>query len=339
MATILDIANLVGVSKSTVSRALREDPTLSIGEDTRKRIFSAAQELGYKIKKEKVISGGLTFVIVHKDTHFLNQLDNAYYFSARYGIEKMCLKHHIQCLFIPYSFLQQLPSRFDGAVILGNFEEGQMREIYSALRGVPLAFIGKINYMQKEMDWITYDIKDCVDIAMQNLLDTHHRNVLYVGGLDVPGTPESYHKLYHFKHFLRMHQEMVAVDVVEGEHGAESGYHMMQEWLSCNHELPDAIFVSNDPLAVGVLRALTEHEIVVPTEISVISINGDGPGESLAPPLTTVDIHTEIMGEESIACLLEQLRMGRRITKKVLFTPCLIKRKSVKGIAAIGNKT
>lgn len=328
MATILDIAKQVGVSKATVSRALREDPTLSIGEDTRKRIFLAAQELGYKTKKEKLLSAGPAIAIVHHDTHFLNQLDNAFYFSVRYGIEKNCLKHHIQCSFIPLGFLRQLPAHLDGAVIMGTFEESQMIEIQSALRGVPLVFIGKLNYMPWAMDWITYDIKTCVDIAMQHLLDTGHQKVLYVGGRDVPGTPVEYQKLYHFHQFLEAHQEMTAMDVVVGE-GAEGGYGLMHHWLQQNSELPQAIFVSNDQKAVGVLRALTEGGISVPAAVSVISINGDRPGASLAPPLTTVDIHTEAMGEEAIACLLEQIQGGRTITKKVLYTPCLVQRKSV----------
>ena len=53
MATLLDIAQAAGVSKATVSRALREDPTLSITDGTRERILAAARELGYKIKEEK----------------------------------------------------------------------------------------------------------------------------------------------------------------------------------------------------------------------------------------------------------------------------------------------
>lgn len=56
MATLLDIANLAGVSKSTVSRALREDPTLDIGGETRKKIFEIAEKLDYKVKKEKLLT-------------------------------------------------------------------------------------------------------------------------------------------------------------------------------------------------------------------------------------------------------------------------------------------
>lgn len=330
MATLLDIANAVGVAKSTVSRALREDPTLSIAEETKKKIFSAAQVLGYKVKKEKLLSSRFSIVVVHKDTHFLNQMDNAYYFSVRYGIEKICLAENIQCTFLPISFLRQMPSQLDGAIVMGNFEKNQMEEIIAVARGIPLTFIGKINYMPHDMDWVSYDVKSSVDTAMQYLLDTGHQRIMYIGGYDVPGTPEQYHKLSYFRQFLSEHPELSCPGVIEGEHGAGSGYQMMHTWLQSHSTLPQALFVSNDPIAFGVLRALTEHDISVPSEISVISINADGPGAATAPPLTTIDIHTEQMGREAVICLLERLYKQRSITKKVLYTPKLVLRNSVR---------
>lgn len=329
MATLLDIANQVGVAKSTVSRALREDPTLSIAEETKTRIYDAARQLGYKIKKEKLLTRSASIAVVHKDTHFLNQMDNSYYFSARYGLESACLQHNIQCSFVPYSFLHQISTALDGVVVMGNFEESQIDEICMHTRGIHLAFIGKINYRPQQMDWISYDVKSCVDIAMEYLLETGHSRIMYIGGRDVPGTPIEYHKLFYFKQFLGTHPEMVCTDVMEGEHGTQSGYEMVRTWLRKKDQMPQGIFVSNDPIAFGVLRGLAEGGIHVPGDVSVISINGDGPGQSTAPPLTTVDIHTADMGSEAIACLLEQIEGKRSVMKKVLFAPCLVRRGSV----------
>lgn len=331
MATLLDIANEVGVAKSTVSRALREDPTLSIGEETKTRIYDAARQFGYKIKKEKLLTRSASIAVIHKDTHFLDQMDNSYYFSARYGIENACLSRNIQCSFVPFGFLHQISPVLDGAVIMGNFEKSQIEEICAHTKDIPLAFIGKINYRPRQMDWISYDVKSCVDIAMGYLLETNHRTVMYIGGRDVPGTPGEYHKLFYFNQFLDAHPEMACMDVIEGEHGAQSGYRMACAWLGQKKPMPHAIFVSNDPIAFGVLRGLAEHGINVPGDVSVISINGDGPGQSTAPPLTTVDIHTADMGSEAIACLLEQIGGKRTVMKKVLFAPGLVRRSSVEG--------
>ena len=95
VATLLDIAEKAGVAKSTVSRALREDPTLSITEETKEKIFSVAEELQYKMKQEKKLKRCRNIAIVHKDTHFMNQIDNAFYFSIRSAVEETCYQKNI----------------------------------------------------------------------------------------------------------------------------------------------------------------------------------------------------------------------------------------------------
>lgn len=55
MATLLDIAREAGVAKSTVSRVLRKDPSLSTSDETREKIFAAARALGYEMKQEKML--------------------------------------------------------------------------------------------------------------------------------------------------------------------------------------------------------------------------------------------------------------------------------------------
>ena len=55
MATIKDIAKEVGCSISTVSRVLNNDPTLSVGDETRARVFEVAEEIGYRKKTLKTL--------------------------------------------------------------------------------------------------------------------------------------------------------------------------------------------------------------------------------------------------------------------------------------------
>ena len=331
MATMQDIADLAGVSKSTVSRALREDPTLTIQDTTREKIRDCAISLGYQIKKEKVMRSFGMIAVIHKDTHFLNQLDNSFYFSVRSAMEQYCLDQRYQIAFFPISYLRDVPREICGAVVMGNFTYEQQKKIDAALRGIPKAFIGKVNYFPERMDWIRYDVKSCVYLAMDYLKENHIRSILYLGGKDVEGTPEIYNKRYHFRNYLKENPQIDCMGEIESIHGADSGYHMMGEWLRENpRKLPDALFVSNDPIAFGALQALYEFGIPVPQKISVISINGDGPSETSVPPLTTVDVHTSQMGKEAIKCILEQLSDRRKVMKEVSFQPEILMRKSVR---------
>ena len=89
MATLKDIASLANVSIATVSRVLNQDASLSVTEETRHRILTVADELGYtrhqksgNFKKEKQ-----QIVIIQWKSEE-GELDDLYYYNIRLGIEK-----------------------------------------------------------------------------------------------------------------------------------------------------------------------------------------------------------------------------------------------------------
>ena len=329
MVTLLDVAERAGVSKSAVSRALRGDSALSISEETRKRIFSAAEELGYQTKKHRKEGRQYQIAVIHKDTHFLNQVDNAYYFSVRYGIETACREMGMQCSFLPYSFLAQLDENLDGVIVTGNFPREQMEEILKSSRKVKRVFLGQSNFFPAEMDWIANDVQEAVDLGMDYLRSRGHRRILYLGGLDVDGTPEWERKRYYFKQYLSRHGEMEGIGMLEGEHGVASGRSLMENWLKNGGALPDAIFVSNDPLAIGALQALQEQRVEVPGNVSMVSINGDCTATATAPQLSTVDVHTEGLGREAVRALLLRLKGDVSPVRKISLYPRLLEGASV----------
>lgn len=330
MATMYDIAQKTGVSKSTVSRTLRHDPTLHITEETRRKILSTAEELGYKIKKEKMLSYVANIAIIHKDTHFLNQIDNAFFFAMRYGIEQTCLLNNIQNTFIPYEFLNRTPMNYDGFIIIGGFTRQQMEKMRDIAGGKPCVYVGKCNYCYHEFDWITSDVKENVYTAMGALYEAGCRKVLYMGGIDVEGTDYEFKKTYYYRKFLEQHSDMKSIDLLEGEHGSESGYNMMKKWIEDNNELPEGIFASNDPIAIGAIRALNEKEISIPGEVSIVSRNGDEQGAMTSPPLATVDVHPMEMGKEAVKLISERLEERSGVRKKIMFASTYIPRKSVR---------
>ena len=89
MATLKDIAKLANVSSATVSRVLNKDKTLSVGEETRHRILTIAEELGYEKHKRSTNSNQerqkIAIVQWYSEQEELNDL---YYYSIRIGLEK-----------------------------------------------------------------------------------------------------------------------------------------------------------------------------------------------------------------------------------------------------------
>ena len=329
MATLEDVASAAGVAVTTVSRALRNDATLKITPETRKRIFSAAEQVGYEQKRQKILQARKNIVIVHKDTHFDNQMDNAYYFSMRTGQENACMERGISYRYVPQSMLRHQAEVCDGAVIMGNFSREEVDSIAEAVKTPHLVFTGLMNFYPERMDWITYDVYGAVELMVRCLADQGVDTVVYFGGDETPDILPRYSKRQVFSS-LAGESGLVCRESVYGAHGTENGCRMMLEWLDKGEKLPDAFAASNDPIAIGMLKALAQRGIRVPEDVSVISINGDSPGEFMNPPLTTVDVLTKQLGAETIYALLDQMETGRTYYKKVEFAPRLLKRGSVR---------
>ena len=93
---------------------------------------------------------------------------------------------------------------------------------------------------------------------------------------------------------------------------------MKQAIVTLGQQLPTAFFIANDPLAVGALRALLESGIKVPERVSLIGFNDTSVAKHIFPTLSSVRIHTELMGEASVELLLEKLETGRQVAKKLI---------------------
>jgi Transcriptional regulators len=103
----------------------------------------------------------------------------------------------------------------------------------------------------------------------------------------------------------------------------------MNDWLDAGKPLPQAILISNDPIAIGALKALYERKIRVPDDVAVISINGDSSGNYSSPTLTSVNVHAHEMGMESIVALTERINKSRKLPKKIEYIVALEQRQSV----------
>jgi LacI family transcriptional regulator len=112
----------------------------------------------------------------------------------------------------------------------------------------------------------------------------------------------------------------------------EQGYQMMKAWIGLKRSLPTAIFCANDPVALGVLKAILEAGLSVPDDISLITHDGAFPTQYSFPALTTVDVHPYQLGIEGVKLLRERIIEGRKMAKKVFLHPELVIRNSVKNL-------
>ena len=90
-------------------------------------------------------------------------------------------------------------------------------------------------------------------------------------------------------------------------------------------EFPRALFVASDSIAIGeLLRAIHERGLAIPEDISLISVNDIPTARFTFPPLSTVRIHSEMMGSQGVNLLIEKARDGRALPLNV-FVPSVLK--------------
>lgn len=335
MATIKEIAQKLGLSSSTVSRALRNDKTLSIPPETQARILSAADELGYVRPHKKITAkAGSSVLIIHKHQTFRNQIDSSYYFAVRSGIEQICAEHHVQYNFIAIEDIHSREENVDGVIIVGNYSKLQTENLLELYPGIPIVIIGIVAHCRSRLDHVSYNNYDSVSLGLAHLLNMGHKNIGYVGVEEAPGTElfgsrrEAFVQILH-SHSLDSHW---IYEINHGSDRVEQGYQLMLSVIRRESSLPTAFFCANDPVALGALKAFMENGIRVPEDISLVAHDGSFPTQYSFPPLTTVNVHPFELGTEGTRLLLQKIQQKDSIARELFIYPELIERKSVKNL-------
>ncbi|OJG82643.1 hypothetical protein RV14_GL002218 [Enterococcus ratti] len=330
MATIKDIANLAGVSKTTVSRVLNFDQTLSVSDDTRKRIFEAAEKLEYKkYKRKRVIDKGKIAIVqwmTEKD-----ELDDVYYLSLRMSAEKKILDEGYEIARYFCDDEMYFGKGVIGIISIGECTPEQQQILINFTDHV--VFVG-MDILSANYDSVSLDFDQAVHSVIDFFIKTGHTDIGFIGGIDygktLPNHPVGKDKrTIAFEKYMCLMGIYKPENVFQSSFDVESGYEMMKEAINqFDKQLPTAFFTANDPLAVGALRALLEKDIQVPERVSLIGFNDTSVAKHVFPTLSSVRIHTEIMGASSIELLLERLETECKVAKKLIIATELMLRGS-----------
>lgn len=329
MATIKDIANKAGVSLATVSRVLNYDDSLSVSNETKKRIFEIAEELDYQKKpKRKALTYKVGIVNWYTEKE---ELDDLYYMAIRLGVEKRLEYHKIQSTNFPVDSLRSLQNEgIQGIIAIGKFSENQAEELKNVTQRIVFVDSSPNDSL---FDSVTVDFEKATRNVLQYFLEQGHTKIGYLGGREIYKDQTSEIddlRRVSFEQFLTKKGLYQDAYVYEGKFSVDDGYHLMKQAIKDHmDDLPTAFFAGNDSIAVGALRALQEAGIQVPNQVSIIGVNDISISKYMSPPLSTVKVYTELMGETAVDLLLEQFT-GRQIAKKVTLATQLKIRKSSK---------
>lgn len=312
--TLADIARVAGVSKSTVSRALSDNPLIS--EETRNRIQAIARAHNFQINQP---ARSLSM----KQTHTIAFVTHGYY--EQMGVEDLFLlemlgaismalaRVHYDLLMVnvdPYAtdwISDYLDSgKVDGFILMTSTRKQQHITQLIAVQapfiawGVPTS---GCNYCT-----VTGDNISGGRLAAEYLLSLGKKKIAFLGG---PAEEQEVRLRYQgFESAL----QAAGLDlepnlVVHGYFSSEEGSRMMHKLLDQEPDL-DAVFANSDLMAIGAINAIHERGKQVPADISVIGYDDISLAHYSNPPLTTIRQNIPESGRLLVQNLIQFLETG-----------------------------
>ncbi|MBP2622413.1 LacI family DNA-binding transcriptional regulator [Streptococcus oricebi] len=309
MATIKEIAEAAGVSPATVSRVLNYDPAMSVSQETRKKIFTIAEEVNYQKpqKSRKTRSKQVRVALVEWYTQ-KEELNDLYYYSIRLEAEKQLqeLGYDFFRVFNDDS-LDQL-GQLDGIIAIGKFSPQQIQNLEQA--SSHLVFVDS-DSLAFGHSCVTSDFEHSVVSLLDHFLSKGLKKIGMLSGQEQTSDqsltlPDP--RLEAFKTYLGPKDLYQENYLKIGKFSSESGYQMMKEMIEdLREDFPQAFFLASDALAIGAIRALQEAGFAIPKDVSLISFNDTSIASYVYPSLSSVTVFTKDMGRKAVAILKEEL--------------------------------
>ena len=329
--TLTDLSLHTGLSKTTISRVLNgKSREFRINRQTQDKVITAAQELNYKPT--------LIAQLLHKKPMrtigiVLPSLSNPFFASLASAISVEAKKHD---LFVMLFDTQEDPAQeesalrkmqeyhIDGIVVAPCGKDPRMLEKVS--RNVPLVQVDRY-FEVADLSYVsTNNFRGAYD-AMYLLLKSGHRNIVCIQGPSFSVTNRE--RIRGCRKAIEDYGEQCALHVLGNDFSIQNGYIEGQFALSQKNR-PTAIFTMSNTIMLGTMRAIKEHHLNIPDDISLVSFDDNLYIDYLNPPITRVAQPVTSMGIAAIKLLVNTIMQNGKLHSNMLLTPTLVNRNSVK---------
>lgn len=311
--TLEDIGRLAGVSRSTVSRVVNDQS--SVSPDVRRRVQEAIERTGFtpNVAARSLASyrTGIIGLIIPSRVH--NLFGDPYFGTLIQGISRASNEAGTTLsLFLFQSeeeeerlYPRVVATGLVDGVILTASRMGDPVQSRLVEGRVPFVMVGRPD----RPDEVSYVDADNVGGARQaavHLCQLGYRRVGYVGA--PTSTSAGVDRLEGFRQGLATCGVVLDSDLrADGDFSEQSGYEAVQKLMPYG---PDAVFVASDTMAVGVLRALRELGVSVPDELGIVSFDGLPSSQVSTPALSTVRQPISETGARAVELLLDLVSGG-----------------------------
>lgn len=325
-----DVARLAGVSTSTVSHVINNNRFVS--EQVREKVEQAIRELNYA---PSALARSLKINQTRTIGMLLTASSNPFYSEVVRGVENSCYERGYSLILcntegdeerMNHSLETLMQKRVDGLLMMCTETHLPSAEILNRYPSVPMVM----------MDWAPFEgrgdiIQDNAllggELATQHLIDRGYTRIACIAGPQ-DKTPARLRLEGFHKAMTNSGLPVLSGYVVDGDFEFQGGFNAMNQLLTLEL-LPEAVFTSNDAMAVGVYHALFQAGLRVPQDIAVMGYDNIELARYLTPPLSTVHQPKDELGELAIDTLIHRMSDPDASQQTLVLTPELVERGSV----------
>lgn len=333
--TLKEIAQEAGVSISTVSRVINNTDSKAASPEVKERIWEVVRRTGY-VPNSAAQNLKLGHTGSNKtNSHSLfclyartpNAPDDPFFSSLARSVEIEAYKQNyiLKSSFTSFDITKSetcrmiLDTDVSGGVILGRCDKPTLKFLKQHFHYV--AYTG-LNGIDANFDQILCDGYGASICAMEHLIQLGHKHIGYLGETSLENRYQGYRDCLE-KYHLPYDNSYVAPVTFSSNGGYKGAKRLLEQQPRLT-----AIFCGNDITAIGAMRAIKDHGLKIPKDISVISIDDIDTAQYLSPMLTTVHVPVDAMGSTAAKILIDRINGGHTLPMKI-HLPChLAKRES-----------
>ncbi|MDX6040609.1 ribose operon transcriptional repressor RbsR [Scandinavium sp. V105_1] len=324
-----DVARQAGVSTSTVSHVINKDRFVS--DAITEKVNAAIKSLNYA---PSALARSLKLNQTHTIGMLITASTNPFYSELVRGVERSCFERGYSLVLCNTEGDEQrmnsnletlMQKRVDGLLLLCTETHQPSQEIMQRYPSIPTVM----------MDWAPFDgdsdlIQDNSllggDMATQYLIDKGYTRIACIAG-PLDKTPARLRLEGYQSAMQRSGLPLHDAYVITSDFEFGGGLTAMRALLALA-EPPQAVFVGNDAMAVGVYQALYQAGLSVPRDMAVVGYDDIELAAFMTPPLTTIHQPKDELGELAIDVLIHRMAQPGQKQQRVQLTPELVVRGS-----------
>ncbi len=318
-----DIAAMLGVSTSTVSRALKNDPLISL--EMRNKVFEIAQKNQYTKRKSKSKN---VYYLIDKNYFLLtSNFYNSLIEIIEREIEKEGYRFHFSTIGDNDLSLKSIDMEDVAGIMMTSSYIEELIVKFSA-SDIPIVLVD--SYLPLEdISAVITDNATGIMKAMNYLSSKGHQKIGYLSGIvnediDCADRLSGYMRATELFH-LTFDPELI----IPSELSMSAAYEAVAAFLKGTKNSPTAFIGVNDIVAIGAMQAIKDSGRRVPEDISVIGFDDIALANEVTPRLTTIRVNKEEMGKLSVSRLVELIK-GKPVSfHKIVINPSIVERDSV----------